>query len=375
MPPTKNKGTRYQPKALYFCAGALLLLSAVANFGEQFAADAFMQMNDYVAGVSPIHWRNRTDALAEAALKHKPILYVALIKGDFYSARLQGEGLHDAGVAELINKNYIPVKLTSTEFRYGKKQKGDWQAVQDNGFNMSSGSLITVPWQMTDMNCNDVVSTSNLTELGVDDSQELERGNRWSCNGYSSHNYQHNRGQFGELNGFGGRAIFTGYSNHQDLMDYLQSAYLWHQLPASKGKVAWLPVETLNQPLSSKPRLIALVDNLGSNSDNMRLDIFWKDNIYTKINKSFEPVLVEFRHGDPDYNKKFDYLKERYGITSLPALVIEGAKLKAPLVQFGSSGQNATDDFLQSALTGQNSHNLRSMKRNFNGAHFSPYHH
>ncbi len=372
MQPTKSKSTRYQPKGLYLCAGALAILSTICNFGEQFASDYFAQINDYLAGTSPIQWRSREQAVNEAKAKRKPILYVVLVKGDVYSMRLSGEGLHDAAAAALINKNYIPVKIVYNEARNYKTPKGDAKVLYDLGFNISNGSLITVPWQMTDMHCSDILSTANLAEMGVEDTTNLEKGSRWNYN--QNYNSYHTRGQFGELYGPSSKSIFSGYTDRQQLIDYLQTANLWHQLPATKGKIAWLPEETLKKPLTDKPRLIALVENYGASSDGMRLDLFWRKSQYDLINQSFEPVLVEFRHGDKAYNEKFQYLKDKYGVTSLPALVVEGAKLKAPLVQFGNSGSSGTDDFLQSALTGKEktSHNF---ERYPHGAHYRAHHH
>ncbi len=373
MQPTKSKSTRYQPKGLYLCAGALLVLSTVCNFGEQFASDYFAQINDYMAGTSPIQWRTREQAVNEAKTKRKPILYVVLVKGDVYSMRLSGEGLHDAAAAALINKNYIPVKIVYNEAYNYKTPKGDAKILHDRGFNMSNGSLITVPWQMTDMNCSDILSSANLAEMGVEDTTNLEKGSRWNYN--QSYNNYHSRGQFGEIYGPHCKAIFSGYTDRQQLIDYLQVANLWHLLPATKGKVAWLPEETLTKPLTDKPRLIAMVENNGTASDGMRLDVFWNKVHYETINKSFEPVLVEFRHGDKAYNEKFQYLKDKYGVTSLPALVVEGAKLKAPLVQFGNSGSSGTDSFLQSALSGKAKIQPNIVGRYPHGAHYRAHHH
>ncbi len=372
MPPTKSKSTRYQPKALYFCAGALLVLSGLCNFGEQFAANYFAQVNDYLAGTSPIKWRTRQQGELEAVEKHKPVLYVVLVKGDVYSMRLSGEGLHDSNAAAIINKNYIPVKVVFNEAGNYKTLTGDCKILQDRGFNMSSGSLITVPWQMVGMSCQDVLSTSNLAEMGVEDSAKLEQGQFY---GYNQNYYHGGRGQFGEIHGPTGRAIFNGYANRQQLIDYLQTATLWHQLPPTKGKVAWLPAETLQKPLTEKPRLIALVENYGTASDSMRLDIFWRKTHYERINQSFEPVLVEFHHGDRAYNERLQYLKDKYGVTCLPALVVEGAKLKAPMVQYGNSGSSGTDDFLHSALTGEQKISNPQLDRYPHGAHYRAHHH
>ena len=130
----------------------------------------------------------------------------------------------------------------------------------------------------------------------------------------------------------------------------MYGAQHWHRLPATKGKVAWLPLAVAAEPLKSKPRLLAFVDNAGTSSDALRLDTFWNRRDYSLINKEFEPVLIEFHHADSAYNRPLEELKAKYGITTLPALVIESSSLATPLVQFGGASADSTHDFLMSGV-------------------------
>jgi hypothetical protein len=256
---------------------------------------------------------------------------------------METEIFNDARAAELINTSYIPSKISVSRRDYLKVPTA-LKSFKDLYNLPTRASLIAVPARMIDVSSNDLASSANLMELGIDDTTSLEEGNRYAYNNYK---YRSQHGQFG----IGARAsTYSGYINKQDVLDYLYTARLWHQLPPTRGKVAWLSTDTLQKPLGDKPRLIALVDDIGTNSDNLRLDVFWPKRITHLINKEFEPVLIEFKHGDQKHSEQFNYLKEKYGGERLPVLVVEGRTLKAPLVQFGTNGTSSTFDFLTSAL-------------------------
>jgi hypothetical protein len=82
----------------------------------------------------------------------------------------------------------------------------------------------------------------------------------------------------------------------------------------------------------------------------MRLDTFWNARDYQLINQEFEPVLVEFRHDDAAFNMPLEQLKAKYGIATLPALVVDSSKFAAPMVQFGNSNSVSTHEFLKSGV-------------------------
>jgi hypothetical protein len=351
MQPTKSKSTRYQPRGLYIVASILLALSAAYNISDQFADDCLSQYTNPLRGASPIKWRQREEALSEAKSTHKPILYAFLTRRDNPSLQMYGEGFHDPKVAELINQNYIPVRVDYDSRDYTNRSSLYTQLHNQYGYN-STCELLVVPAHMTDMSSTDLDSSANLSELGIDNTSGLESGSRYNC----SYNYAgggvYRPGRYRtDGQGYGGNsAKFLGYTNKQELIDYLYGAQHWHRLPATKGKVAWLPLAVANQPLKSKPRLLAFVDNAGTSSDALRLDTFWNRRDYSLINKEFEPVLVEFHHGDSAYNQPLEELKAKYGITTLPALVIESSNLATPLIQFGSANADSTHDFLVSGV-------------------------
>jgi hypothetical protein len=346
MQPTKSKSTRYQPKGLYLAATILLVCSAFYNIGDQFFEEWCDKFTNSLSGESPIHWREGTAAIAEAKRTSKPILYAFLAKRDTFSLQMYGDGFHDPKVAELINENFVPVRVDFNPRNYDHNSALCTKLQNQFGYHQH-GELLVVPAHMTDMSLSDVESSGNLSEMGVDNIASLEAGDRY--------NYNYNNRYRGCLRsdgiGFANNSPkFVGYTNKRDLLDYLYESQHWHRLPPTKGKVAWQPQALATAPLTSKPRLIAFVDNAGTASDNLRLETFWDKKDYKLINANFEPVLVEFRHGDADFNKPLDALKAKYGITSLPALVIESQKLPAPLIQFGHSNYSMTREFLEAGV-------------------------
>jgi hypothetical protein len=351
MQPTKSKSTRYQPRGLYIVASILLALSAAYNISDQFDDDCLSQYTNPLRGASPIKWRSRDEALSEANRANKPILYAFLTRRDNASLQMYGEGFHDPKVAELINQSFIPVRVDCDIRDYGNRSSLYNQLHSQYGYS-STCELFVVPAHMTDMSSTDLDSSANLSELGIDNTSGLESGSRYNVNYICNSSLAYSPGRYRtDGKGYCGNSPkFLGYTNKQELIDYLYGAQHWHRLPATKGKVAWLPLAVATQPVKSKPRLLAFVDNAGSSSDSLRLDTFWNKRDYSLINREFEPVLVEFHHGDSAYNQPLEKLKAKYGITTLPALVIESSNLATPLVQFGTANADSTHDFLVSGV-------------------------
>lgn len=366
MQPTKSKGTRYQPKGLYIAATVLLAIATFYSVGEQFAEDWFNQFNDGLSGKSLIQWRAHDSAVSESKRTKKPILYAFLTKHDTASLQMYGDGFHDGKIAALINSGFIPVRVDYNRREYNHPNPLTSKLHNQYGYT-STCELLVVPSHMIDMSINDIESTANLSEAGIENTAGLESGNRYQYN--YNNRYRNAYGRTDGIGYNGYSAKFAGYTNKRELIDYLYGAQHWHQLPPTKGKVAWVPLSVGNTPLSvgntplsvasaplsskklsAKPRLLVFVDNAGSNSDSMRLDTFWNSQDYSFINQNFEPVLLEFHHDDAAFNKPLEAMKEKYGITSLPALVIESKKLAAPLVQFGHNNSESTREFLKSGV-------------------------
>lgn len=347
MQPTKSKSTRYQPKGLYITAAALLTISAAFSVSDQFADEWLDSFTNGLRGPSPIQWRDQDAALGEAKRTKKPILYAFLARHDNASLQMYGDGFHDQKVADLINQAFIPVRVDFNSRDYVHKSKLYTQLHSQYGYTATC-ELLTVPAHMTDMSSSDLESSANLSEACIDNTAGLERGDRYN-QGYNSR-YRRGCVRSDGLGFTNNSPKFIGYTSKRDLLEYLYGAQHWHRLPPTKGKVAWLPLSVASAPLTSKPRLIAFVDNAGTASDNMRLDTFWNARDYKLINQEFEPVLVEFRHGDTAFNKPLEKLKEKYGIVTLPALVIDSSNFADPIVQFGNSNSGSTHEFLKSAV-------------------------
>lgn len=336
---SKAKRTRYRPVWLYVMALVLFGVSSTFAISDDMCLTWLSNLTDFLSGPSPVKWLSRSEALAASARTGKPILYVALPKHDFSSIRLIGEGLHDKLVARLINENYLPVRVD-----FDPKKRGEDLKDFSNQFYINNvTTLAVVPAAMIHANQQDLMSSSNPAELGLCDLSLLERGefygNPCYYGGYGSEwtppGYFARRGP-----------VLSGFKTKQDLVEFLSSGMLWHKLPPTLGKVAWQPPSTLQKPVGNKKRLIFFVENYGASSDSMRLHLFWNPRSYKVINEKFEPVLLQFNRDNPSADQAgFHSLEDKYGISTLPAIVIDDGK-NPPAVQFGFNNLDSTLSFM-----------------------------
>ncbi len=362
MQPSKSKNTRYQPKALYLAAALLFCASAVVTTSIEYdlpwvnSAIALLPSHNYV------HWRTRDEAWQECKKTHKPILYFILGKKDGGSMMLESQCFGDPRVAELIESEFIPVQYWFDRKHKGYENESEFKYYRDK-MQLSCDSapcIASVPFSLHDAPASDVSSSANLVELGIEDSRQLKDDAQY---------YQGYNGFGGPYSNYGcgggfrpryrigphaGGCIQYGYTNEQDFLDYLYAARLYHKLPPTVGRINWLPVAKLDlNHKGAKPRLLALVQDVGAQSDNMRLNLFWKNKSVKEINSQFEPYLIEFRRNDPAYNKQFNALRKKYGATHLPAIIVLDAPGKsaddAP-VEHGFTNMQSSVDFLQWVL-------------------------
>lgn len=333
-----KKRTRYQPKALYTAALCLFTVSALAAIYDDECMEWLGSVNEFLSGPSPIHWYKRADALQVSMKSHKPVLYMFLARRDFSAIRIIGEGLHDREVARIINDNYVPVRVDYDP----KKTNDSLKEYSDQYYPNNGTSLVVVPSTMLTAKNQDLTSSANPSELGICDLGVLERGEYYGSNCYYGWNSDYTPQGF-----FGRRGpIMNGYRSKQDLVEFLASGLLWHRLPPTLGKVDWQPQSTLAKPIGARRRLIAFVEDYGQSSDSMRLQLFWHKRAVGLINNNFEPVLVQYRNSDGlSSDPALNALKEKYGITNLPALVIDDGK-NPPAVQFGHNNVDSTISYL-----------------------------
>jgi len=359
MQPSKSKNTRYQPKALYLAAALLFCASAVVTTSMEYdlpwinTAIALLPSHNYV------HWRTRDEAWQECKKTHKPILYFILGKKDGSSMMLEGQCFGDPRVAELIESDFIPVQYWFDRKNKGYETDPDFKYYRDKMQLNCDGNpcIACVPFSLHDAPASDLISSANLVELGIDDSSRLKddapyfQGSYGYYGNYGSYGcgggYRNRYGNFGaHTNG----CIQYGYTNEQEFLDYLYAARLFHKLPPTVGRINWLPVAKLNlNHKGAKPRLLALVQDVGAQSDNMRLNLFWKNKSVKVINEKFEPYLIEFHRNDPAYNKQFKDLRKKYGIKQLPALIVldcPGRSANDPPVERGFVNMQSSVDFL-----------------------------
>jgi hypothetical protein len=358
MQPSKSKSTRYQPKALYLVASLLFCLSTVVGFSLEYDLPWINQAIAMLPSHNYVHWRTCDQAWRECQKTHKPILYFVLVKKDPASMMLDTQCLGDPAVAELIDSQFIPVMLWIEHSKINDMhdQTNKWVTEQLGLNTYSAPFIVAVPFSLNGLKVNDIVSSSNLVELRIEGSETLtgeqdfypSNNNGWGGFNQFHHGYA---GRFAQVNGGG---ICYGFSDKPDFLEFLYSARLWHKLPPTVGRVKWLSVADLRvESKGAKPKLLALVQDVGASSDSMRVNLFWKNKSVKLINEKFDPYLIEFHRQDPAYNSKFAALRKKYGIKELPALVVLNSPSKSeigPPVEHGFSNTNSSVEFLESTL-------------------------
>ena len=225
-----------------------------------------------------------------------------------------------------------------------QKHGDDIKQYADRFFMNNAATLAVVPSSMVHAKQQDLMSSSNPVELGISDLSLLERGEFYNnqfyyggcCGDYVAPGHMARRGP-----------VLNGFKSKQDLVDFLGTAMLWHKLPPTQGKVAWQPLSSLDKPIGTKKRLLVFVEDYGATSDLMRTQLFWNARSYKYINENFEPILLQFNVDNPSKDPaRLHKLEEQYGITTMPALVVDDGK-NPPAVQFSHTNLESSMSFLQ----------------------------
>jgi len=354
---SKNKGTRYQPVALYVVASLLFCTSVTIGISLEYDLPWINQVIALLPTPHLIHWRTRTEAWAECQKTKKPILYVVTGKKDSVSMLFEAQCMGDPKIAELIDSEFIPVHHT-TDVRSRHPEKDEELKYYRDTLGMGYNSypwVFVVPYSMHDLSANDLTSSANLVELGINSLDDLCSDNPFypNANYYDGgYNYRQHYVN-GRCSGQRGAAMSYGYTSKADFLDFLYGARIWHKLPPTLGRIKWMDIANLDvNTKGGKPKMLALVSDVGLNSDTMRMNLFWKKKSVELINKEFDPYLIEFHRLDPDYNKKFKALRDQYHVDTLPALIVLNPRTNGGTtqVEHGFNTMLYSVDFLNSTL-------------------------
>jgi hypothetical protein len=357
MQPSKSKNTRYQPRALYavaallFCASVTVCVSLEYDLPWINQAIALLPSHNYV------HWRTRAEAMNESKKTHKAILFFIMGKKDGRSLELDAQALGDPRIAEVIDNEFIPVQYWFDRKEKDHEIQADYRYFRDTMQltpDNCTPCVVAVAPNLIDAKVSDLASSSNLVELGINESDLTQDGNQYFPNHFYGGHLYHGYNSFGPNGMRDVGAVQYGYSDKKSFVEFLYGARVWHKLAPTVGRVNWLPLADLKlDQKSTRPRLLVFVQDIGLSSDTMRLNLFWKNAPVKLINDSFEPYLIEFHHGDPAYNSKFAALRKKYNITELPALVVLDAtagEAGVPPVEHGFASAESTVDFLKATL-------------------------
>ncbi len=350
MARTKYKGTRKQPLLLYLVAGCSFMLASFLCVDKEFGLNITYDLSSPFRKQPPIKWRSRTQAISEAKLTRKPLLYAVLYKGDEFAYRLESDGLCQPEIYNYVNENFIPVKVPVsvqpvTDESLGKEFKGFTHQVN---MDYQQSGLYVVPYRLLDASGRDIASTANLIELGATDPENVNHygdsyGQRFEM-GRSS-------GAFDSL-GAHKPPLLVRYRDKEDLLEYLYLAKTWHTLKPTRGLVKWQPSSILNEKTSVraqvKPRMLFLLADAGYDSDYFRLSSLHSKKLAAIVNSKTRPVLVEYHPFQPALDKDIEYLKKQYGVNTLPAVILLDTKDGKPVVQRGNLYEDGLIDFIES---------------------------
>jgi hypothetical protein len=350
MPKTdKYVSTRSQPKRLYLLAVSALLLASVCGIGKEYNFNLLNELASPFRHSPPIVWRTREAALAESGRTGKPILYAILVKGDDASIRMEYDDFNKKDTYEFINANYIPVRIFLKEkITEESKTPLEFKAFSEQ-FPLSyrsSVALFTVPAKLRMRNHNDILSSANLAELGISEPNLYGHQNYQYYNNYEPAYSYYGRSEGGNSRG----PVLNVYRTHEDLMEYLFAAKNWHYFKPSTGLVHWQPAKLLDGPKPAKPRVLLLLDDIGQESDHFRLNSLYNREVVDLLNKNCTPILLEYDTEHPERNKTIDQIKNKYGLTSLPATVFVDAKDGKDDVIRGNAAEQNICEFLRNGL-------------------------
>lgn len=336
MVPTSYISSKADPKALYFAATAFVLLTIIGATIEHLFPPPTTDL---------VKWRALNEYQSEAERTGKPVLFVFTAAWCGPCKKMESEAFADKKIADKINSNYIPVMVVDESREKGKNPK-NIEKLEKLCDVDSFPTLIVVPANLLDASTKDIYSTGSKAEY------DLVLKMMWPSYFEAEEEIAKTfteRFEQEYLDNYHSRIpAEQGYGGKSDLEDYFWKAKMWHRTQLSRGKIAWQQVDKIGS--TTKPTLIALVENCGYASDKMRLGLFESEDADKLINENFTPVLLDFKRGKLEKNDpKLLEIKSKYKIKELPALVVLTPG-KPPAIQDGFTSLQHTMQFLNRAL-------------------------
>jgi hypothetical protein len=110
--------------------------------------------------------------------------------------------------------------------------------------------------------------------------------------------------------------------------------------------VRWLPIAQVSETDRNRPVLYDFSSSACEPCSRMLQDVFGQEEAARSINESFIAVRVS----DDDASPEAQALRERFSIDAYPSLIVVGGGLPEPMFLRGYPGENATHEFLRSAI-------------------------
>jgi thioredoxin-related protein len=341
---------------LYNLATALLVLSGCLLIFLKLDPKGYNSFLANLMGPDKIQWLSFEDACSRAGQIKRPLLLVAydLTKDNAQSA--EAELFRDREMSDYVNNNFLPVRVDTSKVIDNSSRLG--RLVNSNAGTRGHFYMLSVPWNMTDMNFSDVVSSHNPLELGVEDLDSYE--------GYDYYNdyeltYRGPRWARGPINRNFHPAL-ADFDNKDELRQFLSRAKDWHAGVPTRGRVQFAAQSKVNEKLApgAKPRLLFFVQNVGAQDDAFRGVAFWNKHNSRFINENFEPILFDIRR-EKEVNKNNDVfgalssgdfleLRRKLGVQSLPSMVVQFSDGRPDAVIVGSRDVSNIERSLKNVL-------------------------
>lgn len=322
---------RAEPMALYWAAIVCFTLLVVVRLEEQYFPITWKSWLSSISFPTKIHWVKVEDAREACLRTKKSVLLVNCSRTNFgldqsiFEFRKHAF-LYDDSIADYINQHFIPVRYDGDagdlEARFELIGRGclSWPGYS---------SLFTVlPFDVVSGQNDHIEGTGNLAEDGC-----------VHCEGAP---------EPGDTNVFVSDKLCSSnarvvlpflrppkiarslmYLPRSEQMLLLREAALWHKLKPTRGLIAWRPQNELDAPIKKdRPRIIFLL-RPGCSCDEMRTSLFHDSRIYNRVNREFEPFLVEKSNDPLANNKFFKDVYQRYHIRSeddLPVIIVKNSR-------------------------------------------------